>query len=83
MFEVQEALEQQKMEFNRKVCHKSSLTAAQTWLLGLETHIAISLSSLMCCMHQLANHPVKSLAKQVQLILQCKMHCDPQLVHDI
>ena len=23
MFEVQEALEQQKMEFNRKVCHKS------------------------------------------------------------
>lgn len=34
MFEVQEALEQQKMEFNRKVCHKSvthSRTDLASW----------------------------------------------------
>ena len=62
MFEVQEALEQQKMEFNRKVCHKS-VTHSHT---DLASHIAISLSALMCCMCQLGNHPFEALDKEVR-----------------
>lgn len=86
MFEVQEALEQQKMEFNRKVCHKSFIDS--------RTDLAFW-SGDSCCNQLECSHVLRAVVWPITLLnhllkkcsgscnAKCIMICSLSMTHEL